>query len=99
VAKAPLPETSAHQYKASPRFRRALRALGLRVRALREARGWTLEQAAEAMALDLKHLQKVESGLLNVTMVTLLRIADGFEVPLRELFSESPPEKKRTRGR
>jgi transcriptional regulator with XRE-family HTH domain len=53
---------------------------------MREKRGWTLERAAEAMDLDLKHLQKIEAGKLNVTLVTLVRIAEGLSVPLATLF-------------
>lgn len=74
----------------SPRFTNEARALGAHVRALREERGWTLERAAEAMDLDLKHLQKVEAGKLNVTLVTLVRIAKGLGEPVAALF--------RTRG-
>jgi hypothetical protein len=48
--------------KGSARYVAEVRDLGARVRALRDARRWTLEQAAEAMNLDLKHLQKIESG-------------------------------------
>jgi transcriptional regulator with XRE-family HTH domain len=33
------------------------------------------------MRLDLKHLQRVETGATNVTLVTLLRIADAFGEP------------------
>jgi transcriptional regulator with XRE-family HTH domain len=55
-----------------------------------------LEHAAEAMDLDLKHLQKIESGELNVTLVTLVRIAGGFRVPLSSLFSTTtPPDRSR----
>jgi transcriptional regulator with XRE-family HTH domain len=75
--------------KESRRFGAAAKALGARVRELRKARAWTLEQAAERMLLDLKHLQKVEAGNppVNVTLATLLRIADGLDVTVAELFS------------
>jgi transcriptional regulator with XRE-family HTH domain len=66
------------------------------VRALREARGWTLERAAEAMNLDLKHLQKVEAGTLNPTLVTLVRIAEGFGEPMAALFQ---PRKATTKSK
>jgi transcriptional regulator with XRE-family HTH domain len=33
------------------------------------------------MGLDLKHLQRVETGAANITLVTLLRIADAFGEP------------------
>ncbi len=72
--------------KKSERYATEVRDLGERIRALRKARRWTLEQAAEAMNLDLKHLQKIESGTLNITMVTLVRIADGLGEPMAALF-------------
>jgi len=77
----------------SARFRSDAKALGLRVRALRKARRWTLEEAAEASNLDLKHFQKVEAGKLNVTLVTLVRIAEGFDEPVASLFAKAKSEK------
>lgn len=81
-----MPRRASQIAKDSPRYTAELRLLGERVRALRTARKWTLEQAAEAMNLDLKHLQKVEAGFINVTMVTLVRIVEGFNEPLAALF-------------
>lgn len=81
-----MPRRLSQVAKDSPRYSAELRALGERVRALRSAKKWTLEQAAEAMNLDLKHLQKIEAGLINVTMVTLVRIAEGLDEPLSALF-------------
>jgi transcriptional regulator with XRE-family HTH domain len=49
----------------------------------------TSRYAAEEMNLDLKHLQKIEAGLINVTMVTLVRIAQGFEESMASLFATS----------
>ena len=68
------------------RYRTEAKALGARVRQLRLARKWTLEGAAEAANMDLKHLQKVEAGKLNVTLVTLVRLAEGFGEPVGSLF-------------
>ena len=70
-------------------YRRAVRDLGLQVRRLRQDRGWTLEQAAERMDVDLKHLQKIEAGQLNVQLVTIVRIAAGLDVPVAQLFAAS----------
>jgi transcriptional regulator with XRE-family HTH domain len=77
----------------SPRYAAEAKALGSRVRELREARGWTLERAAEETTVDWKHWQKIESGQINLTLVTLVRICEGFGVPLAELFV--PPKPKR----
>lgn len=62
--------------------------LGLRVRSLRRAKGWTLEALAERADLDLKHLQKIEAGSLNVTLVTIVRISTGLGVSIGQLFQE-----------
>lgn len=58
----------------------------MRLRALRQDQDLTLEAAAEQMDLDWKHLQKIEAGQLNVTLVTLVRIAKGLETSLSDLF-------------
>lgn len=73
--------------KKTKRFAAETKALGLRIRALRQARGWTLQKTAEASHLDLTHLQKVEAGKLNVGFVTLVRIAEGLEVDMAALFT------------
>ena len=61
-------------------------ALGARVRKIRLIRGWTLEAAAERTGVDWKHLQKIEAAQLNPTIMTIARIAEGYQVPLWALF-------------
>lgn len=61
-------------------------ALGARVRKIRLIRGWTLEVAAERTGVDWKHLQKIEVAQLNPTIMTIARIAEGYQVPLWVLF-------------
>jgi transcriptional regulator with XRE-family HTH domain len=92
MAKRSSEERASKVYKRSARFRRETRALGARVRRLRVERNLTLEAAAEAMHMDWKHLQKIESGVppINVTMVTLLRVAEGLRVPLSALWIDEP---------
>lgn len=64
-------------------YLREARALGERVRQLREAAGLTLEAAAARADVDWKHWQKVGTGIkggtaaLNITFGTLVRIAAG----------------------
>lgn len=65
----------------SRRIASELRAFGALVRARRQSRSWTLEQAAERMRLDLKHLQRIEAGASNVMLATLLRIAHAYGEP------------------
>jgi transcriptional regulator with XRE-family HTH domain len=68
------------------------------IRALRARQGLTLSKAAEAAGLDLRHYQKLENGETNSTMITLARLADGFDVDALKLFSDAPFE-RRTPGR
>lgn len=42
------------------------------------------------MTIDITHLQKIEASRVNVTLVTLMRIADGLGVPIRDLFADVP---------
>jgi len=44
------------------------------------------EEAAEKGDLDLKHWQKIEAGTVNVTLVTLVRIAEGLGETVGSLF-------------
>jgi transcriptional regulator with XRE-family HTH domain len=85
-------ERPSRKYKQSPEFLTARVRLGERIRALRRERSLTLEAAAERMELDFKHLQKVEAGQGNVTLVTLVRLAIGLEVPLATLFAAGGAE-------
>jgi transcriptional regulator with XRE-family HTH domain len=87
-------ERASTTFKRSRRFLQEKKALGLRVRALRQQRGWTLEHAAEQMQLELSHLQRVEAAALNVTFVTLVRIAEGLGVPVSALFIDEAPTKR-----
>lgn len=69
--------------RASQQF---LKRLGLRLREIRLAKGWTLEETEEHGWSDWKHLQKIESGK-NVTIVSLYRLAKVYRIELSELFN------------
>lgn len=73
-------------HRSSASYKKIVSGLGNQIRKLRQKRGWTLEQAAEAMSMDATQLAKVEAGTLNVTLVTLVRIADGLGVRVAALF-------------
>lgn len=52
-----------------------LKTIGRRVKSLREKAGLTQEEAAARSGIDPKHLQKIERGATNPTILTLVRIA------------------------
>jgi transcriptional regulator with XRE-family HTH domain len=62
--------------------------LARNVRRLREKTGWTQEQAADAVGIAPRHYQKIEAGDVNVTVATLVRLANAFRVTVKDLFVE-----------
>ncbi len=71
--------------------------LGARVRDLRKARGWTLEQAAAQAGLARSTLSKIENGQMSPTYEALRKLAGGLAVSVPQLFT--PPSHTRVTGR
>jgi transcriptional regulator with XRE-family HTH domain len=67
-----------------------LHALGRRVRALREARGWSQEDLARKSDRHFTYIGRIERGEQNVTVEVLLEIAGGLETTLQELLASEP---------
>jgi hypothetical protein len=81
---------AARSGRLSRRFKDEAKALGQRIRAVRDEQELTLEAASERMEMDWSHLAKVEAGAINVTLGTLIRIADGLSVPVGVFFPVGP---------
>lgn len=64
--------------------------VGARVRDLRKARGWTLEELAERAAKHYTYIGGMERGDRNVTLEVLQDVATALNVPLKELFNLEP---------
>lgn len=60
--------------------REALRALGARVRAMREARGWSQAELAERAQTGQAHVSRVERGGEGVSLGLLYQLADALAV-------------------
>ncbi len=71
--------------------------LGVRVRSLRKARGWTLEQAARQAGLARSTLSKIENGQMSPTYEALKKLAVGLEISVPQLFT--PPSEGQVTGR
>jgi len=65
-----------------------LRDLGRRVAELRAARGMTQEQFAEAGDFAVQYLQRVEGGRENLTVRSLVRLANLLHVSIPDLFAK-----------
>ena len=66
---------------------------------LRRAHGWTQEDAADRLRLDVPTLRRIEKGAHFVTLRTLVRIANAFGVHTRELLDEPTLNEPRRPGR
>lgn len=82
----------------NPRTRELMLHLGGNVQRLRVKRGWTQEYLAELTGLDLSYTQRVERGLVNLTIGSVAVFADALGVlPSALLRSGKPPLIKRGR--
>ena len=61
-------------------------ALGRRVRARREGRGWSREELAERSGHHRNFVGGVERGEQNVSVLGLARLADALGCPMAELL-------------
>lgn len=70
---------------------------------LRQKAGLTQEQQAERLGITLKYQQKIEAGGENLTIKSLVKIADGLGVGVNALFrkprtKQAGPGRPRARG-
>lgn len=68
-------------------------ALNLRIRELREGRGWSLETLASKIGTSVPHLSQVERGVKNLNNRLIDALARELAVEPFELFS---PRQKRS---
>jgi transcriptional regulator with XRE-family HTH domain len=72
--------------------------VGANVRRLREERGLTQDQLAEAVGVDIRTVQRIEAGMANVLLGTLVDLGDVLGVKPGALLKEAEmPEVKRGR--
>ena len=71
--------------------------LGQRVRELRKAKDWTLEQAANEAGLARSTLSKIENGQMSPTYDGLKKLATGLGISIPQLFT--PPSRDQVNGR
>lgn len=62
-----------------------------RIKALRAARGLTQDAVAEALGIAVKNVQRLEAGRQNLTLKTLVSVADVLDVEPYELLTANEP--------
>ena len=63
-----------------------LKELGLNLREIRNARGFTMEQLAGDTNIEIRQLSRIEHGEISTTVWTLKRLADALGVDLAQLL-------------
>lgn len=66
-------------------FKAIQEQLGTSVRLLREEHGMTQQVAADKSGINVRHWQKLEAGEINVSLITLYRVAELFKVEIAEI--------------
>lgn len=61
-------------------------AIAKRIKELRQEKGWTQEDLAFRMDIEVSNLKKYETHRQGLTLNTLKKIADAFEISLSQLF-------------
>ena len=67
---------------------------GQRVRELRQQTGLSQERFALTIGMDRTYYSSVESGKRNISLLNIKKIADGFGIPICDLFSQDTPNKE-----
>lgn len=63
-----------------------LKKIGARLREIRLEKGWTLEETEEHGWPNLRHLQKIETGNKNITVITLRKLAELYKIKISEIL-------------
>lgn len=70
-----------------------LKALGEKLYQQRKAKKLSLRQLASIADVDYSQIDKIEKGRLNITIITLISIADALEMSPGELLDYNPEER------
>ena len=73
-----------------------LEQLGIRIRALRKEKKLSQRQLGIEALIEKSTIQRIERGLMNCTVKTLLKIANALNIEYEELFNftaETPSKK------
>lgn len=68
------------------RFELAQKALGKRIKQLRQQRGWSQEHLANEAGMHRTYMWGIERGVRNPSLRHLVCIADALAIPISELF-------------
>ncbi len=67
-------------------------SVGERLRSLRKARGWTLQEVSARTGIAVSTLSKAERGQATLTYDRMVQLADGLALDVAELFGRDLPQ-------
>jgi len=68
---------------------RELFALGVRLRGVRRSRMWSLKRLADKSGVSVAAIQKIESGAVNTSLLTVMRLSETLGEPVERLVRAS----------
>ncbi len=80
------PDAAQHE-RVSKRVDGVCKALGRRIRQLRQAKGWSQERLADEADMHRTYMWGIEQGVRNPSIRHLTQVADALGVTLAGLFS------------
>ena len=63
--------------------------LGTRIRKIRKQKGMTQQHLSNVSEIEKANLSRIETGMTNPTVLTLLKICNAFEVTVTDLFNHT----------
>ena len=66
-----------------------LKLFGKNLRRVRESKGFTQEQLANELGLEISQISRIERGVINTSIFTLYQISAFFDIDVNELFDFS----------
>lgn len=68
--------------------KKILKKLAERIKSVRKAKGWTLEEAGNGGNKDRQSIHRLESGDYNPSIIYLIELCRGFEMDVSELLKD-----------
>ena len=84
-------------HRDSPLFERQTGALGKRVRAARNTRGWSQQSLSNHTEIDRANISRIEGGKQNITLEVLWRLANTLQIHWADLLDDRIREAPHTR--
>jgi transcriptional regulator with XRE-family HTH domain len=74
----------------TPADKKVLRKFGENLRRLRKEKGLSLREMSYACSIDNSKIAKIEKGMINITLTTLLQLATALEMHPSSLLAYEP---------